>query len=87
MRCAAEVAAVRAEPDDAAEQVTQVLRGEPVQVEGRREAWARVRTAYGYPGWVRRRSRTETARSFRMPRESRSTWRAPISARRICGVE
>ena len=53
MRCAAEVAAVRAEPDDSAEQVTQVLRGEPIQVEDRRDAWARVRTAYGSPGGVR----------------------------------
>ena len=47
------MAAVRAEPDDAAEQVTQALRGEPLQVEARRDGWARVVTAYGYPGWVR----------------------------------
>jgi cell wall-associated NlpC family hydrolase len=44
---------VRAEPDDAAEQVTQALRGEPLTVDERRDGWARVRTAYDYPGWVR----------------------------------
>jgi cell wall-associated NlpC family hydrolase len=53
MRCALEVAAVRAEPDDTAEQVTQLLRGESVQVESRAGGWARIRTAYDYPGWVR----------------------------------
>lgn len=53
MRCGVEVAAVRADPDEAAEQVTQVLRGEPVRVELRRDGWARIRTAYDYPGWVR----------------------------------
>jgi gamma-D-glutamyl-L-lysine dipeptidyl-peptidase len=47
------VAPVRAVPDDAAEQVTQALRGEPLVVEERRAGWARVLTAYGYPGWVR----------------------------------
>ena len=51
--CAVEVAPVRAEPDDAAEQVTQALRGEPLAVDERRGGWARVRTAYDYPGWVR----------------------------------
>jgi gamma-D-glutamyl-L-lysine dipeptidyl-peptidase len=53
MRCAVEVAPVRAEPTDEAEQVTQLLRGEPVRVEERREAWARAATAYDYRGWVR----------------------------------
>jgi cell wall-associated NlpC family hydrolase len=47
------VAAVRAEPDDAAEQVTQALADEPLAVEETQGDWARVRTAYGYPGWVR----------------------------------
>jgi gamma-D-glutamyl-L-lysine dipeptidyl-peptidase len=51
--CAAEVAPVRAEPDDAAEQVTQALAGEPLAVEETRDGWARIRTAYGYPGWIR----------------------------------
>jgi cell wall-associated NlpC family hydrolase len=44
---------VRAEPRDDAEQVTQALRGEPLRVEERAEGWARVLTAYDYPGWVR----------------------------------
>ncbi len=53
MRCAVDIAPVRAEPDDAAEQVTQALRGEPLRLEERRDGWARVVTAYDYPGWVR----------------------------------
>ncbi|HEY6962757.1 MAG TPA: NlpC/P60 family protein [Gaiellaceae bacterium] len=53
MRCAVEVAAVRAQPRDDAEQVTQALRGEALAVEERRDGWARVATSYGYPGWVR----------------------------------
>jgi gamma-D-glutamyl-L-lysine dipeptidyl-peptidase len=44
---------VRAEPSDDAEQVTQVLPGEPLTVEAVRDGWARVRTAYDYPGWIR----------------------------------
>jgi cell wall-associated NlpC family hydrolase len=51
--CSAEVAAVRAEPRDDAERVTELLRGEPVRVEDRRDGWARIVTAYDYPGWVR----------------------------------
>jgi cell wall-associated NlpC family hydrolase len=47
------LAPVRAEPGDDAEQVTQALPGEPLEVEEEREGWARVRTAYDYPGWVR----------------------------------
>jgi cell wall-associated NlpC family hydrolase len=53
MRCAVDIAPVRAEPRDDAEQVTQALRGEPLHVEERRDGWARVLTAYDYPGWVR----------------------------------
>jgi len=44
---------VRAEPDDGAEQVTQALAGEPLAVEESAGGWARIRTAYGYPGWIR----------------------------------
>jgi len=44
---------VRVEPDDAAEQVTQALAGEPLAVEETREGWAHVKTAYAYPGWIR----------------------------------
>ena len=51
--CSVDVAAVRAEPRDDAERVTELLRGEPVRVDERRDGWARIRTAYDYPGWVR----------------------------------
>jgi gamma-D-glutamyl-L-lysine dipeptidyl-peptidase len=51
--CAADVAPLRAEPRDDAEQVTQALGGEPLEVEARRDGWALVRTAYDYPGWIR----------------------------------
>ena len=48
-----DVAPVRAEPSDDAEQVTQALRGEPLAVEEQRDDWARIRTFYDYPGWIR----------------------------------
>ena len=51
--CSVEVAAVRVEPREDAERVTELLRGEPVRVEERRDGWARIRTAYDYPGWVK----------------------------------
>jgi gamma-D-glutamyl-L-lysine dipeptidyl-peptidase len=51
--CLADVAPVRAEPDEAAERVTELLRGDAVRVEERRGGWARIVTAYDYPGWVR----------------------------------
>ncbi len=44
--------AVRAEPSSGAEQVTQLLPGEPIEVETVRDGWALIRTAYGYPGWI-----------------------------------
>jgi hypothetical protein len=46
-------APVRAEPRDDAEQVTQLLAGEPATVEESDGEWSRIRTAYDYPGWVR----------------------------------
>ena len=52
LACALEVAPIHREPDPASEQVTQALRGEPLTVEERRDGWARVRTAYDYPGWI-----------------------------------
>jgi len=52
MRCSAVVAPVRAAPLEDSEQVTQVLRGEPLQVLERRGDWALVSTAYGYEGWL-----------------------------------
>ena len=45
-------APVRAEPSEGAEQVTQVLPGEPLTVEKRAGEWAHIRTAYDYPGWI-----------------------------------
>jgi gamma-D-glutamyl-L-lysine dipeptidyl-peptidase len=48
-----ELTAVRGAPDANAEQVTEVLPGEPLTVEETRDGWARVRTAYDYPGWIR----------------------------------
>lgn len=52
LTCGVDVAPLRAMPDHASEQVTQALRGEPLRVEERRDGWARVVTAYDYPGWV-----------------------------------
>jgi gamma-D-glutamyl-L-lysine dipeptidyl-peptidase len=49
-----QLAALRAEPRDDAEQVTQALPGEPLRVLDERDDWTRVETAYAYPGWVRR---------------------------------
>jgi cell wall-associated NlpC family hydrolase len=51
---ARQLAAVRSKPADDAEQVTQALPGEPLLVLEERGEWARVETAYAYPGWARR---------------------------------
>ena len=51
--CAVDVAPLHAEPDEASEQVTQALQGEPLTVGERRDGWAHVTTAYDYPGWIR----------------------------------
>ncbi|HEY5058147.1 MAG TPA: NlpC/P60 family protein [Gaiellaceae bacterium] len=53
MAAVRELTPVRAEPREDAEQVTQLLAGEPLSVEESREGWALVRTAYDYPGWIR----------------------------------
>ncbi len=50
--CGVDVAPIHAEPSDESEQVTQALRGEPLRVEERRDGWARITTAYDYPGWI-----------------------------------
>ena len=47
--CLADVAPVRGD----AERVTELLRGDAVRVQERRDGWARIVTAYDYPGWVR----------------------------------
>jgi gamma-D-glutamyl-L-lysine dipeptidyl-peptidase len=51
---ARQLTALRSEPAEDAEQVTQALPGEPLRVLEERGEWARVETAYAYPGWVRR---------------------------------
>jgi gamma-D-glutamyl-L-lysine dipeptidyl-peptidase len=51
---ARQLAPLRAEPREDAEQVTQALAGEPLRVLEERGDWVRVETAYAYPGWVRR---------------------------------
>ena len=61
---------VLAEPAEGAEQVTEALPGEPLTVDERRDGWARIRTAYDYPGWIsaggaRRRARSRLARGAR----------------------
>lgn len=53
MPSAAELTPVRAEPREDAEQVTELLPGEPVEVVSEVDGWAEIRTAYDYPGWVR----------------------------------
>jgi gamma-D-glutamyl-L-lysine dipeptidyl-peptidase len=52
LACALDVAPIHRQPDPTSEQVTQALRGEPLTIEERRGGWARVRTAYDYPGWI-----------------------------------
>jgi hypothetical protein len=49
-----QVAPLRAEPRDDAEQVTQALPGEPLSPLGEQGEWLQVTTAYAYPGWIRR---------------------------------
>lgn len=60
-RVATELLSLRAKPDDEAEQVSQVLAGDPVTVVGEQDGWAEVRVVWqrslrhpdGYPGWLR----------------------------------
>ena len=51
---ARQLAPLRSEPSEEAEQVTQALPGEPLRVLEEHGEWARVETAYAYPGWARR---------------------------------
>jgi gamma-D-glutamyl-L-lysine dipeptidyl-peptidase len=52
---ARQLASLRSEPSDDAEQVTQALPGEPLRVLQDAGDWIRVETAYAYPGWMRRK--------------------------------
>jgi gamma-D-glutamyl-L-lysine dipeptidyl-peptidase len=65
--CALDVAPVHAEPDASSEQVTQALRGEPLTLEERRGGWARVTTAYDYPGWIAAAALTDEAPADWLP--------------------
>jgi gamma-D-glutamyl-L-lysine dipeptidyl-peptidase len=51
--CQTDAAPVRAEPNDTAERVTELVRDEPFVVEERKADWLRILTVYDYPGWVR----------------------------------
>jgi gamma-D-glutamyl-L-lysine dipeptidyl-peptidase len=51
---ARQLAPLRAEASDDAEQVTQALSGEPLRVLEEGDEWVWVETAYAYPGWARR---------------------------------
>jgi len=54
MRCRVEFAPLRVEPRDDAEQVSQALLDEPLQVDGLHGEWAHVTTVYDYSAWIRR---------------------------------
>ena len=51
--------------------MTQALRGEPLRVIEERGDWARVETAYAYPGWIRRGD---------LDGEPDSDWLRPVAA-------
>ena len=67
MRCRVEAAPLRAEPRDDAEQVTQALRGDLLDVAESKDGWTRVMTAYGYPGWLREEALEEGPGSLPAP--------------------
>jgi cell wall-associated NlpC family hydrolase len=68
---ASRLVSVRAEPDEGAEQVTQILAGERVDVHGERDGWLSVtvpgqassKNPRGYPGWVRTADLTDDQES------------------------
>jgi cell wall-associated NlpC family hydrolase len=83
MSAAAKVTSVRAEPREDAEQVTQLLPGEPVEVLSEANGWSEIRTAYGYPGWAR----SDALGAARDPGWLASTARDPLeAARRYLGA-
>jgi Bacterial dipeptidyl-peptidase Sh3 domain len=59
--------------------VTELLEGESVRVEEERDGWARIVTAYEYPGWVR-------AEVFVGREGDPVAEAAPTSARRTSGA-
>ena len=64
------MAAIRAAPRDDAELVTQALAGEPLRVEEIEGDWARIRTAYEYPGWIRNAALADDAPGAWLPTHS-----------------
>jgi cell wall-associated NlpC family hydrolase len=68
---ARQLAPLRAEPSDDAEQVTQAVGGEPLRVLAERGDWVRVETEYAYPGWARRED---------LGGEPRADWLKPVAA-------
>jgi gamma-D-glutamyl-L-lysine dipeptidyl-peptidase len=86
--CVVDVAPVRAEPRADAEQVTQALLGEPLTVEEERDGWARIRTAYDYPGWISRDALGDVAGTVPVtwPPASRSDESPVDAARRYLGT-
>jgi len=67
LSCALDVAPIHLEPEAGSEQVTQALRGEPLAVEERRDGWARILTAYDYPGWIAEEALSEDAPAGWLP--------------------
>jgi gamma-D-glutamyl-L-lysine dipeptidyl-peptidase len=68
---ARQLAPLRAEPLEEAEQVTQALPGEPLYVHEEVGEWIRVETAYAYPGWILR---------AHLGGEPDSDWLRPVAA-------
>ena len=56
VRACSSLSALRAEPSSRAEQVSQAVPGEPLQMLRRERHWVRVRTAYAYEGWIAARA-------------------------------
>ena len=92
LACRLDIAPIHAEPDATSEQVTQALHGEPLTVEERRNGWARVRTAYDYPGWIAQDALGQVqglipgpGSGSHVPRVTRSRKPAPTWAPRTSG--
>jgi cell wall-associated NlpC family hydrolase len=79
--CTAPYAPVRAEADDGAEQVSQALFADLVDVHERANGWARVVLADGYPGWMR-----EDALGEPPPKERAHVVVVPQAADRYLGT-
>ena len=67
LSCGLELAPLFADCDSSSERVTEALLGEPLIVEERRDGWARVTTAYAYPGWIAAEALSPAAPSGWLP--------------------